>query len=193
MSNLEIVEGLSNQRPQKKEIGNVLIAKTTSSQCTLSSSATQSMGLTAGDYVFVAKLGDGNHYIMKGQGGDKEATPAIKKQGSKLAWNGGSIGSDTSFSSANVWDFLEGNNEENRYFSVLGLETEEEIEQAPTVSLLNGETVKVFAIQFDKVEAKTARKAKTKETSDVETTINSNDANQVSETSYEDDSDEISM
>lgn len=186
--NLEIVEGLSNLRPQKAEKGNVLIAKSTKSQCSLSASATQAMGLTEGDYVYVAKLGDGNHYIMKGQGGDKDANPAIKKQGSKLAWTGGAIGGDTSFSSANVWQFLEGNENENRYFSVLGLETEEEIEAAHTVTLLTGETVKVFPIQFDRAEEKAARKTSTKSEEVVAET-----AEPATDASYEEDSEEIVM
>lgn len=105
---------LTNSRPTSN-LGNSLIVGCTSGQIKMTPDFGAALGVVPGDYVAIGKDAEGDIWCFKGSE-DGQA------RGNKLAKSGNYL----SMSSQNVWDILEGDEDYNRTFEVVGEPVEDE-------------------------------------------------------------------
>ena len=121
---------LTNSRPAQ-DLGAILVAGVTDGQIKVSPDFAKLIGLTDGTYMAVGE--DADDKIWAFAGGDQATGNKLAKSGSYLQ-----------MSSKNVWNTLEGNEEDNRIYVPVGEVVEDD----------EGVYVEIV---FDRKEAKVAR------------------------------------
>ena len=158
---------LTNVRPTKN-LGSVLTVSCTKGQLKLTPEAADTLKVSVGaetpegverhaDYVTIIELNDGSFAIAKGtQDG----------MGNKLASSNAGGGGILTFSSANAWDGLNGDEDFNTDFEVSDTALEgEEAEEAAALGYI------LYPITFSEKVAKVARKSTKSEAGDASHTL----------------------
>jgi len=118
---MKILSRLTNKKPVKNQGFNLTVS-TTKGNIKISSKASSAMGLSEGDYLDIIEAENeaGEKMVFIGRGSFDTETG--EKIGSKLA----TVGSSLQCSAALAYQSLEGNDEENRIYTIQGLEEGEE-------------------------------------------------------------------